>query len=105
MALTKTYKRDLEKALRCAKTGSAYHWPTVADILMVEIERQTAEAKPSRTNDGLNAEEIKRQERERVWHKINKQIKVGDLQGDGCDETATRNGLIKATNIIFNMGI
>ena len=39
MKLTKKYKADLDKAMRCAETGSAYHWETIADILASEIKR------------------------------------------------------------------
>ena len=37
--LTKKYKRDLKKAMRCAADGKAYHWPTIAEILAAEIKR------------------------------------------------------------------
>lgn len=43
--LTKKYKSDLQKALRCAKSGRAYHWPTIADILAKEIQRQEEQIK------------------------------------------------------------
>jgi len=39
MSLTKKYKNDVEKAIRCAETGKAYHWPTIAAILADEIKR------------------------------------------------------------------
>ena len=39
MKLTKGYKRDVAKALRCAELGNAYHWPTVAAILADEVKR------------------------------------------------------------------
>ena len=51
------------------------------------------------------ADEIRRDERKHVWDEINKDIKYGSLRGNGCDETAQRNGLILATNIIFRLGI
>ena len=39
--MTKKYDSDLRKAMACAKKGEAYHWPTIADILMREVERLT----------------------------------------------------------------
>jgi len=41
----KKYKEDLRKAIRCAERGTAFHWPTIADILAAEIKRLTAEIK------------------------------------------------------------
>lgn len=35
-----------------------------------------------------------------AWEAINALIKVGPLPGNGCDETAQRNGLILAANIL-----
>ncbi len=40
MELTKKYITDLAKAMRCAESGKAYHWPTIAAILADEIKRQ-----------------------------------------------------------------
>lgn len=37
------------------------------------------------------------------WTAINNHIKPGPLQGNGCDETAQRNGLILASNIINDL--
>lgn len=56
-------------------------------------------------NVSLDADEIQRDEYKLIWDKINKYIKTGNLQGNGCDETAERNGLILAANIIFELGI
>jgi len=39
MELTKKYKTDVAKALRCAESGKAYHWPTIATILADEVKR------------------------------------------------------------------
>lgn len=39
MKLTKKYQLDLKKAIRCAEDGKAYHWPTIAEILLAEINR------------------------------------------------------------------
>lgn len=39
MESTKKHKADVAKAMRVAKAGSAYHWPTVAAILADEVER------------------------------------------------------------------
>ena len=39
MKLTKKYKTDVAKALRCAESGKAYHWPTIAAILADEVKR------------------------------------------------------------------
>jgi hypothetical protein len=46
-----------------------------------------------------------RSERKKMWEQINQHIIKGHLDGNGCDETAQRNGLILATNIIFSFGI
>ncbi len=35
------------------------------------------------------------------WQRVNALIKQGDLPGNGCDETAERNGLILAANAIL----
>jgi len=40
--ITKKYKTNLAKALRCAESGKAYHWPTIAAILADEIKRLSA---------------------------------------------------------------
>ena len=39
MKLTKKYEADVTKALKCAELGKAYHWPTIAAILVDEIKR------------------------------------------------------------------
>lgn len=52
-----------------------------------------------------SAEEIQRSERRRMWEAISKQVKPGSLQGTGQDETAKRNGLLLAMNIIKEIGI
>jgi hypothetical protein len=44
--VTKKYRTDLAKALRAAKNGKAYHWPTIAAILADEVERLNAGGKP-----------------------------------------------------------
>lgn len=41
-------------------------------------------------------------ERQRLWDLINSQIPQGKLKGNGFDETAQRNGMIIATNLIMN---
>ncbi len=40
---------------------------------------------------------------EEAWNAINARIKHGPLSGNGTDETAERNGLILASNIIMGM--
>jgi hypothetical protein len=40
------------------------------------------------------------EERRAAWESITKHIKLGHLQGNGCDETAQRNGLVLAANIL-----
>ncbi len=40
---------------------------------------------------------------EEAWNAINAKIKPGRLSGNGLDETAERNGLIHASNIIMEM--
>lgn len=39
MKQTKKYRTDLARALRCVEKGKAFHWPTIADILAVEVKR------------------------------------------------------------------
>jgi hypothetical protein len=56
-------------------------------------------------NESINVEKIRTDERRRVWNEINKHIKMGPLQGNGVDATAQRNGLVLATNIIYDLGI
>lgn len=34
---------------------------------------------------------------------IDKWIKPGELQGNGCDDTAQRNGMILASNLLHDM--
>ena len=41
------------------------------------------------------------EERMKCWNEINVAIKAGPLQGNGCDDTAQRNGLVLASNIIM----
>ncbi len=53
----------------------------------------------------MNEEEIRRDERTKCWQAINQWIRMGSLQGNGCDETAKRNGLILAANEIAMMGV
>lgn len=36
------------------------------------------------------------------WEAVNAGINRGSLPGNGCDQTAQRNGLVLATNIILN---
>jgi len=50
-------------------------------------------------------DEIRKDERRKIWNEINKNIKSGTLAGNGCDDSAQRNGLIMAANIIFDLGI
>ena len=40
-------------------------------------------------------------ERKKCWDAINQMIEPGDLDGDGWDKTAERNGLINAANAIM----
>lgn len=38
-----------------------------------------------------------------AWIEIDNHVKRGPLQGNGCDETAQRNGMIMAQNILMNL--
>lgn len=38
--------------------------------------------------------------RKKCWNEINAFIKTGELPGNGCDESAQRNGLVLASNIV-----
>ena len=40
-------------------------------------------------------------ERQACWDEVNKLIVPGELQGNGCDDAAQRNGLILASNLIM----
>ena len=48
-------------------------------------------------------EDSRRAVLQEAWNKINSYIKPGRLQGNGCDDTAQRNGMILASNIIMEM--
>lgn len=41
--------------------------------------------------------------KQECWDEINKWIKPGELQGNGCDDTAQRNGMILASNLISGL--
>lgn len=41
--------------------------------------------------------------KQECWDEINKWIKLGELQGNGCDDTAQRNGMILASNLISGL--
>jgi len=49
----------------------------------------------------LHNEKIRQDERQKIWDEINSHINGGSLSGNGFDETATRNGLVWATNIVM----
>ena len=53
----------------------------------------------------LSNAKTRNDERKKIWNEISRQIKFGDLGGNGCDKNAERNGLILASNIIYNLGI
>jgi hypothetical protein len=42
--------------------------------------------------------EIRADERRKCWEEVNALIQPGRLSGNGCDETAQRNGIILAAN-------
>jgi hypothetical protein len=42
--------------------------------------------------------EIRADERRKCWEEVSALIQSGPLPGNGCDETAQRNGLILAAN-------
>ena len=46
---------------------------------------------------------IRKMERDRCWHEVNKYIRTGDLGGNGTNKNAERNGIILATNIISGL--
>ena len=48
----------------------------------------------------MDEEEIRDDERRKIWAEINKWIIPGPMQGNGCDKTAQRNGLILASNLV-----
>jgi len=51
--------------------------------------------------DDTVVEDAIRKDREAAWEEINALIKQGDLPGNGCDESAVRNGLILAANLLM----
>ena len=40
-------------------------------------------------------------ERREIWKELNSMVKPGHLNGNGCDGTAQRNGIILAANIVI----
>ena len=58
---------------------------------------------PCSFNDMVRAiyEAGAKNERKIIWDEINSLIVHGELQGNGCDEMATRNGLVFACNTIL----
>lgn len=56
MKTTKQYKKDVTKAMRAAKSGNAYHWPTIAIILANEVDRLRSilEAQQTTASDSGN---------------------------------------------------
>ena len=46
---------------------------------------------------------IRADERKKMLELINSHIKPGRLQGNGCDDTAQRNGMILAYNLIYEL--
>ena len=40
-------------------------------------------------------------ERSKAWRTVNKLIEPGDLGGNGCDNNATRNGIILSANALM----
>ena len=44
---------------------------------------------------------FRQDERQKCWDEINAWIKPGELQGNGCDQHAQRNGMILASNIVM----
>lgn len=64
------------------------------------IRRCESEAAAQEVLEGLIAEVVAK-ERKACWDEINGAIKIGQLPGDGFDETAQRNGLVLASNIIM----
>jgi hypothetical protein len=58
---------------------------------------------PCSFNDMVRAiyEAGAKNERKVVWNEINSLIVHGELQGNGCDDMATRNGLVWACNTIL----
>lgn len=44
---------------------------------------------------------VARRETQACWDDINAWIKPGELAGNGCDQTAQRNGMILASNILM----
>lgn len=49
---------------------------------------------------GRLSEAFRQDERRKCWDQINAHIKHGELPGNGMDQTAERNGLVLACNIV-----
>jgi hypothetical protein len=39
------------------------------------------------------------------WNLITSHVQAGSLQGNGCDDTAQRNGMILAANVLYHLGV
>lgn len=48
----------------------------------------------------INEDKLRVEVLDKIFTEINKHVKEGDLPGNGLDQTAERNGLILALNII-----
>ena len=75
--------------------------------LASELERELAEAQRNKAEQARHCQELtaqlieaRRNAMKNCWELVNGHIRTGELPGNGCDETAHRNGLILATNII-----
>lgn len=93
------------------KLASEHYWDSLEkdkDLILLHlkgmIESYGRSGASVRCSDLLSADDIRKDERTKVWVAINNQIKIGGVSGDGLDERAFRNGMIKATNIICELG-
>lgn len=84
-----THDKHAAAALRAYADSCAEEYPLLAADLRLKVPAQPAED-----------EAVRKRHYQECWDLINAQIKTGVLQGNGCDDTAQRNGLVLATNII-----
>ena len=67
--------------------------------LAIDFIREEGEMSSLSDEKGRARETVIRE----CWSAINSWIKPGPLPGNGCDESAQRNGMVLATNVLMGM--
>lgn len=70
--------------------NTAEHWPHLYPVALYTAPVAQAESKDAAEKVGI----------QKAFDNISRHIKPGQLQGNGCDETAQRNGMVLAANIV-----